>query len=448
MKKFLYLLLLYFTLSINSYAQEFSNPTKRAILIKNTSSFNVGDTLKIFGVKTSDYGSKQFLIKDIYGTRYLKENKVRLLDDDHSFWENVWFTNRAADITESGKDVNERAILSEEAYDYFQNAVQSDIVFENELLYDYIYQIILDIHPQPIIKANRSYFKVLIIKSTDAESFTFDNGLVVITTGLLANLNSKKDLVELLAMHVAHTVLEHNLINLKQEIKAERRAAVFSGIAAATTAVAGAYAAIEHDIYIDPYLPADIGLATYFISKSLMESAGASYNQSQIMNAKKITSQFLAEHEDLTWHNELEFDAYMAPATSFTAWQEYYMKNYSQSLYYTEKLHQKQLAIEDNYLLFSKLLRNTSNSEASNLLALQYLTIAQDMSKNLLIDLDKEAALIYLRLDDKENAKIALNNYKKGLELLSEKGIPIEKEMNNINQIVYYHKLDLDQIEN
>ncbi len=445
MKNLLNLTLLFILIPTLLSAQRPAQIQKEGVLVKNMSGFNTGDTIPILGLNST---FNKYLIKDLYGNRFVNINKIKLIEGYYDYWEDIWFKYRAADIVESGWDFQEREVLNDEANDYFQNALQSDIIFENGLLYDYLYQLILDIHPKALNKAKIGYFKVLIIKSADVESFVFDNGLMVMTTGLLASLDSKKELVELLTTHIAHIVLEDNLINLKQEIKAERRAAVFSGIATVATAAGSAYAAIEHDIYIDPYLPADIGLATYFLSKSLMESAGASYNQNQIILALSVSKNFLANNEDLSWHNESAFNAYMAPAISFTAWQAYHMKNYSQSILLTEKLHSMQLALEDDYLLYSKLLRSTSNTEESNLKALEFLTSAQKMSKSLLIDLDKEAALIYLRLGDKENAEIALNNYKKGLELLSKKGMTTEKEINDINQIAYYHKLDLDQFEN
>ncbi len=444
MKNFFYLFIAIFSFIEFLPTHGLAQFQKQGIAVKNVSNFKVGDTVQVLGIHANN---NKYLIKDMYGKSFVNPNRIELIQSDKvDYWEELWFKNRAADIASSGWDNEVRDILNEEANEYYQNALQSNIVYEEELLNDYLSQIILDIHPKPLNKGMHKHFKLVIIKSAIAESFTFENGMIILTSGLLSNLESKSDLVHLLTTHIAHLVLEHNLENLKKEIKSENRAIIFSNLATVVAAAGSAYAAIEHDIYLDPYLPQDVGLATYFVSKSLMSSAGANYSHIQVNKAWEAKKNFLIDSEDLTWHNEPEFHAYMAPVISLTAWQEYHMKNYSRSISLVEKLHKNQLAMEEDYLLFSKLLRNTSNSEQSNLKALEYLVIAQKMSKTLLIDLDKEAALIYLRMKDKENAEIALKNYKSGLNDLNKKGIDISKELATVNQLAHHHQLSLSDV--
>ncbi|MGM0582437.1 MAG: M48 family metalloprotease [Bacteroidota bacterium] len=441
MQRSIQLLLILLLISFQSFSQK----KMEGVVIKNIIGYSVGDSLQILGMRQNDSNETQYLIQEYPNKRFVNEKRIELIDNDNDFWQNAWFKYRAADIVISGWDTNERSILNEEANEYFQNAYQSNIIFENELLYDYIYQIILDIHPLPLNKGLESYFKLVIIKSLDKENFTFDNGMIVLTTGLLAQMESKSDLVDVLINAIAHVTLEHNLINLKQEIRAEKRAQAWGTLAASVTAVAGAYGSIQNDTYFDPSLVADAGLATYFISKSIMESAGANYTIEQNSNVAELKREFFNKNYDFIIQNEEQFLSYMAPVISFTAWQAYHVKNYRFSKELVEKLKVNQLIREDEYLLLSKLSRATSNSEEANIKALDYLILAQEMSEVQLIDLDKEAALLYLRLNDKKNAEIALHNYKNGLMKLSENGTSISKELNEIEQMLHYHNLKITE---
>ncbi|GAA5043399.1 hypothetical protein GCM10011506_46530 [Marivirga lumbricoides] len=424
--------------------QTFAQVKVEGIVSKNISGYNKGDTIELLGMRTNNLETQLLIATPTGTTRFVNSSKIEILDNDLGYWQLAWFKYRAADINKTGWNNSERAILSEEADEYFQNAYQNNIILENELLYDYIYQIILEIHPQALNKGFESYIKLVIIKSIEKESFVFDNGMIVLTTGLLAQLDSKAELVKILTNKVAHIVMEHNLVNLKQEIKAERSARAWSTIAAGVTAVAGTYNSIENDTYFDPSLVESAGIAAYFISKSIMESAGARYNMQQNMEAIKITDEFVREHQDISTRNEEQFFSYIAPVISLTSWQAYHMKNYRLSLELAKKLQQNQLAREDDYLLLSKLSRATSNSEEANINALNYLAIAQEMCDGQLIDLDKEAAILYLRLNDKENARRALNNYKNGLLRLSEDGASISQELNAIDQMLNYHNMALE----
>jgi hypothetical protein len=307
-------------------------------------------------------------------------------------------------------------------------------------MYDYLYQLIHLIHPEPLIRQQETHFRVVVIKSTEQEIFAFNDGMIVMSTGLLASFTEPQQLVDALVMQIAHVVLEHNLINLLSELRSERRAQMWAGFASITTAVAGAYGSIQHNNYYDPYLAIDAGNAAYFISKSFQANVGASYSAIQNLNVLNARKKYLQNQFKSDRLNNDQFSAYLAPAVTFTAWQAYHQKNYTLSKELCHYLVENGLAGEYDYLLFSKVIRATSFSDEDNQRALGYIKSALALNAGL-IDLDKEAGLIYLRLNDKKRALQAFDRYKSGVSELVKEGFDLLAELNFVNQTIQYHKL-------
>jgi hypothetical protein len=436
MKRYFLLLVAVIFLSQGAQAQL----VQKAVVTKALFPYNVGDTIPVYGMKLTNGGKVQYYIEGSEGDRYAQEDRLQLLPNSFDYWDNVWFEHRAADIKKEGWEEDKRQMLQEDALEYYQNAKNNNMIYEDELLTDYLYQLVFRIYPKELIKERVSNFSIVVIKSLAAESFAFDNGMIVFTTAQIAKTKSETDLVKLLTNRVANIVLEHNLLNLRQQIRAERRAAMWGNLVTLASSAAMIHSNYKYGTRFEYFDALDLGISAHFISAAVLENIGAKYSREQNLEAFSVASRYLAD-QNLNLGTEEEYLANISGAISYNAWQEYHMKNYEFALSLVDRLYQTRLATEEDYLLLSKIFRKTSNTEESNRKALTFIRDANEVAITNLVDLNKEAGLIYLRLKDLENAKTSFTNYREGLLEMQKAGENVAKELNEVNQIMFKYKL-------
>lgn len=430
-----YLLLLVFILVANlSFSQ--SKVTLKGYVIRPFGEYAVGDTVTVWGTrKNINTGMVQYYIRSSFGEyRYFNEDRISLLGNDLDFWENVWMENRAETINKKGWERGLRQELIEDAMDYYSQALANNMVLQDDMLYDYIYQLIYSIHPLSMLKDRASDFSLVILNSTEHIAFSFDNGMIVLTTGLIAGTESENELNLILAQCIAHAVLEHNLVNLNEVIRAERRARIWGTVATLAAATAMAVDEVNNGVLHDYTLATDFGMSVYFLSSQVLDNLGAGYSSEQQLMAKRIASQFMDEHPQVNFLDDQQYLNTIASAVSITAWQEYHLKNYSYAQLLALKLADARLASDIDYLLLSRIQRRKSNEMESNQLALDYLYIARKMALDPLPELDKEEGLVYARLQQHEKSKAAYLKYRDSLLKMKELGKNVDAELRMINQ--------------
>ncbi|MCR9016804.1 M48 family metalloprotease [Aquiflexum gelatinilyticum] len=430
-----YLLLLVFVLVANfSFSQ--SKVTLKGYVIRPFGEFAVGDTVTVWGTrKNINTGAVQYYIRSSFGEyRYFNEDRISLLGNDLDFWENVWMENRAETINKKGWESGLRQELIEDAMDYYSQALANNMVLQDDMLYDYVYQLIYSIHPYSMLKDRASDFSLVILNSTEHIAFSFDNGMIVLTTGLIASTGSENELNLILAQCIAHAVLEHNLVNLNEVIRAERRARIWGTVATVAAATAMAVDEVNNGVYHDYSLAADFGMSVYFLSSQVLDNLGAGYTSEQQLMAKKIASQFMDEHPQVNFLDDQQYLNTIASAVSITAWQEYQLKNYSYAQLLALKLAESGMASDTDYLLLSRIQRRKSNEFESNQLAMEYLKTARKLALDPLPELDKEEGLIYARLQQHEKSIAAYLKYRDSLLELKAEGKNVESELRMINQ--------------
>ena len=438
MKKIYVLLLVILLINPLAQAQKFSTGK----IVKPLPPFEMGDTIPVYGMKLTNSNKVQYFVPGTEGPRFVTEDRIQLLSNNYKFWEQIWFEYRGADFRKSGWEKGNRQLLYDDAIEYFQQAKNNQLIFEDDLLTDYLYQLVFRIFPETLIKDRVSNFSIVIIKSLEANSFAFDNGMIVLTTAQIAQTNSEKDLIQILTNRVANVVLEHNLLNLRQQQKAERRAIMWGNLVTIASSAAMIHSNVKYGTTFDYYNALDLGISAHFISGAILENIGAKYSQEQTLEAfnvanRYLTSEFIAEES-----SPEEYLATISGTISYNAWQEYHLKNYEYSLSLVDKLYKENLATEEDYLLLSHIFRKTSNTEESNLLALDFLKKAEKLSITKMALLDKEAGMLYLRLKDRQNAKIAFNKYRQNLMELEQAGHDVTQELKSINQLMFKHRLE------
>lgn len=438
MRKVIALILTVLLISPFAEAQKFS----MGKVVKPLPPFDIGDSIPVYGMKLSNSKKVQYFIPGSEGDRFVTEDRLQLLPNDYQFWEQIWFEFRGADFKKSGWDRDNRQLLYNDALDYFSQAKNNQLIFEDDLLTDYLYQLVFRIFPEKLIKDRVSNFSIVIIKSLEANSFAFDNGMIVLTTAQLAQTNSEKDLIEILANRVANVVLEHNLLNLRQQMRAERRAIMWGNLVTIASSAAMIHSNVKHGTTFDYYNALDLGISAQFISGAILENIGAKYSEEQNIDAFNVANRYLSSEFVGEEMNPEEYLATISGTISYNAWQEYHLKNYEYALSLVDKLYKQNLATEEDYLLLSHIFRKTSNTKESNLLALDFLKKAEKLSVSKITLLDKEAGMIYLRLKDRQNARTAFIKYRQSLMDLENSGQDVSQELKSINQLMFKHRLD------
>ncbi len=431
---FIGILILLFTTSA------YSQVVLEGVALKRVEPYGKGSKVKVYGCRTVSPELKQYLIEGVDGYRYVNENKIELTSE-LGFWEEAWFNNRGADIAKSGWDESKREQLYNDALDYLFQAEGNNLIYDDEVLYDYLYQLIAKIHPEKLVKPASANFGVIIIKSYETDWFSFDNGFLVLTTGLIAQTKSEKELIEILAQAISHIVLEHNLLNLKRAEKSQKTAEILGTVAAVASSAAmiNSNKKYNTNYYLEDAV--DIGIATYFLSGDIIDAVGANYSSEQKVKAKKVSNSYMSQLNEDELITDKEYTARISDVISYSAWQEYNLMNYGYSLELANRVLENNIATERDYLLLSKLCRVISNDKESNLKALGMIKRAKGVGLINLIDLDKELGIIYLRLGDRKNAEEAFISYKSGLFELEKQGVDISDELEFVNNVLFRYKM-------
>jgi hypothetical protein len=91
----------------------------------------------------------------------------------------------------------------------------------------------------------------------------------------------------------------------------------------------------------------------------------------------------------------------------------------------------------DDFLIKSRIIRRLSDTQESNLEALELLNKSKQLSSDKLLTYDKDEALIHLRLNDKTKAKECFNRYR----------ITLSNELTDSKQSLNSHYLSYMQKE-
>ena len=416
------LLILAFTIIFISFQISSGQSNYKGIALKNINGYSTGDTIDIFGFKQNSSGKSSYLIGNGFNEKYVSSAKLELLDDNLDFWQVVWLENQSSHINSSGWQTDLRSTLRDDFYEYASQMEINGLVFRDEYLEDYLRRLILIVHPQALIKEVPSRLNILMITAIKPEVFTFDNGCIVITTGMLAKTRSEQELLTILSEQISHVVLDHNLMNLTMEIRNESNAEFWSAFATIASAVAMEFSNIRYGTNFHAGDLVLTGLSAAAISDALVLSAGASFTSEQNERSRNLSEAFM---EDLQQRDRRSkffphvATARITSAISLTAWQEYYHHNYDQAMRYMDRVFEPGIASEEDYLLRAKLTRTLSNTYQSNAEALRLINTALAMHDFDFVEALAEKGLILIRLGEVAQAREVFVTYKEAVSEMS-----------------------------
>lgn len=396
--------------------------TRKAIILKNRFGHKAGDTIELKGHFPSfESFPEKYYVWDGYNYRRAKPSLFHVIDSSSNFWDNIWYLYRSGEITRKGWGESLRRQLQEDRRVITEQFDRDHLLFEDDLLKDYLYQLVRTICPMPLHKGFQTDFKIYVLKSTEPKSFSFDDGTIVISTAKLIQLSNEKELVKTLADEVGNIVLDHQYKNLRRNVNARNGAAVFTALVGVTTTAL----AIENEAKGKNTFTMDdaraLTAATAIITDISLENMGVNPTWEQLSQTAVISRKYMRENDSL-WKDEntLSFMKRIAGVYTYSAYQEYYKSNFNGALSLVNKLDNSNLASQDDYLLKAKLYRILYATDESNYEALKYLKLAKDAAPTKNVDIFKEEGLIYMRMNEDEKAVASLQEYKTGLQELGD----------------------------
>jgi hypothetical protein len=390
----------------------------KGLALRDINGYHAGDTVDIYGIRKNSSGKSTYLIGMGMHERYVSPSKVELLDENLDFWQMVWLENQSSHINSNGWQTDLRSTLRDDFYEYASQMEINGLVFRDEYLEDYLRQLILIVHPTPLVKEIPSRLNILMITAIQPEVFTFDNGTIVMTTGMLAKTGSEPELLSILAEQTAHIVLDHNLMNLTMEIRNERSAEFWTAFATIASAVAMEFSNIRYGTNFHAGDLVLTGLSAAAISDAIVQSTGADFTLDQKDRARQLGQAYmtgLEEREGFEFLPDKEYMINISSALSLTAWQEYHQHNYDPAMRYMDRVFETGIANEEDYLLRAKLTRTLSNTFQSNTEALRLINTALAMHDFDFVEALAEKGLILLRLGEVARAREVFATYKEAV---------------------------------
>jgi hypothetical protein len=412
--------------------------TRKAIILKNRLGYKAGDTVGLKGCFPSNGDmSAKYYVWDGQDWRKANVSLFQVIDSSTNYWDNVWFDYRSGEVAKKGWNEPLRQQLYKDSKTAVEHFEKENLLFEDDLLTDYLYELVHKICPSPLHKGYTTNFKAYVIKSIEPKSFSFDDGTIVISTARLMQLNNERELVRVLTDEVANIVLDHQYINLQRLIQARTGAAIFTALVGITsTAIAiNNEARGKFTFTVDDAMA--LTATTAVLSDVALNDMGVKLTWQQLALTGNVTRRYLKDNDSLWKFNTPEnYIRRIGNVFTYSAYQEFYKSNYNEALTLVNRSENAGIASQDDYLLKAKLYRLLYATEESCFEALRYLQLAIEAAPTRNVDIFKEEGLIYLRLKDNDKALTALEEYRTGLQELGKNGEDNEKEIRWVNNTI------------
>jgi hypothetical protein len=327
-----------------------------------------GDTVLLSGVY-QDASTEKLYYYQKGSDLKIPSEKLTLLLNEADFWEVQQFYYTTHKIATTGWETDTRKALEQQTLNLIAQLESQGKIFSDNYAEDYLQRLVQRIHYPKIWKDRDQNLLVKILNSDQKIWYAFDNGIILISTQLLAEAKDEKEIFRVLSEAIAHILLDSNLDN------------------------------------IDPNSQSDFG------------QLGAIYSGPTKKRIQIITAKYLNYYEKNAgvkpYADEFDFLNAMAGIISYTAWQEYYNNHYQSALDYLDRLMQKNLANSADYLLKAKIYTKMVNTPGINQQCIGYLKTAASFKDQLLPEIYSDMGVLQLREKQYTEARNSFMEYQK-----------------------------------
>lgn len=212
-----------------------------------------------------------------------------------NFWERAWvhhLENRAGRDGTIDWAYADRQELDGIIADYQRAIDEADGFWTNLQVQDYLQRRLLTVQPNRMMPGRPGAFRLRVLSTTTPNALAFNDGTIILTTGLLTTLKTEAQLHALLAHEVAHVVLDHALSTYRSSQKSSRArkilGTVIGGVTSVVTPGFGGRQPLESTVY-----DLSAGLATRYLDREFIAAAGMTYDRAQERAANRLAQEWL-----------------------------------------------------------------------------------------------------------------------------------------------------------
>ena len=353
MKKILFLILIGF--SITAKAQV----CIRGIVKEPDKKIKPGDTL-IFCGAFENQKDKKLYYRLENSDKMLPASNISLLYDESDFWQLQQFYYTSNHIVNNGWQLARRKQLEQETLNYIAKLEAESKILHDKLAEDYLQQMVQKIHDPKIWKGRDQFLSIKILNSDQKVCYAFDNGIILISSQIIAETINEEELFFILTEAVAHILLDSNLDNIESS------------------------------------------------SDSELQKLGAiysSYTKKRIrLIAERFLNQYKSNNRPAVFSN-VRLTHSVSGVIGYTAWQEYYSSHYQKALDLISRLEENNIANSTDFLLKAKIFMKISNSPEDNDKIVGYLRKAASFTDQELPEIYSELGIALIREEKYEEAR-------------------------------------------
>lgn len=391
-------------------------------------------------------------------------DQIELLPEDkNTFWQSWQLSNDLISYYEKkGYQEDLRKEQAQEADDYVRELEKSKLLYDDAAVEDYLQCMLLAMLPDQMAVKLEGVPQVRVIKSPSPDMLMLANHTLLISTGLLATLDSEEELYALVSREVAHYVLDHAMITVNKNVARARRAEFWGAVAD------GVVSATEDILYerYDYYEPGLIFVANdivqALVNDRIRNRMGLDYSAKQEEEADVVAARFLelmGKNRDALVSALTKVGAYYEREKDTEALSKYgpygtlpkrleklgtvgelpqdriYLKKMSSvvsheaaSLDYNKRYVQAKrtamknidngMACSDDYLMVARSIMKLYNTPESNSECLSYLNKAEEVAKVTNLNVCKMKILLLLRENKQMEAVDLLRQYQELLNVM------------------------------
>lgn len=225
-----------------------------------------------------------------------------------------------------------RAEMEADANDYIQMLSKYGQIYDDPYLESYLYSIVTRILPKHRADGFPYDLKIVLVRDETMNACIFPNGIMIINTGLLAELHTEDELVAVVSHELGHFVANHSLVNMRNMEKKAARAEFWAGLATiAAATVEGIASAASDQYYTGALTYGTAAISSAFVSDFLAR-VGANYSKEQEKEADQIALKVL---KYLGYDTNAEATLFQRMTDAYNAegnWAAYYMSGDHPSL--------------------------------------------------------------------------------------------------------------------
>ena len=385
--------------------------------------------------------------------------QVEAMDKD-KFWHFIQI-DKIKDNKRKDEFANLRWEQIKEAEKYLEELKHTNLFYNDAAVEDYLQCLLLSIMPNKLINREELPKPVVkLLKAASPDIMLLGNNVLLISTGMLAMLDSEDEITALLAREVAHQIFDHSLITMQKNIVRANRTTFWEAVADGIVEATENSLYERYDYYEPGVLFATNDIIQSLVNQNIYNRMGLDYTKEQEMEADAIAVTFIEQtgrkkdalasalhkindfylregdtdalhkhgpygtleirlkklEKPQTIFNDRNFLKKMMSIVSFEAAMQDYNKHYQNARFLAMKNINNGLACSDDYLMVARSLMKQSNTSESNAECLFYLDKADLVSENSNPNTTKMRILLKLRDNKQVEAVDLLLKYKRQLD--------------------------------